>query len=161
MQGSSALFFTMNLIKLARHDRPRLSGLIKLYERVFEMEPFAVPPAEYLDTLLTNPGIIFIVAEEEEKIVGGLTAHVLHSVYFTSAEVYVYDLAVSEEQQRKGIGTQLMKALQEYCRQQGYREVFVQADRPDQHALNFYQKTGGLPEDVIHFTYPLNSTSTT
>jgi len=145
----------MNIIKLAQDDLPRLSGLIKLYERVFEMKPFPIPPAEYLNALLKNPGIIFFVAEAEGKIVGGLTAHVLHSVYFTSAEVYVYDLAVSEELQRKGIGTQLMTALQEYCRRQGYREVFVQADRPDQHALDFYQKTGGLPEDVIHFTYPL------
>lgn len=145
----------MNIIKLAQDDLPRLSGLIKLYERVFEMKPFPIPPAEYLNALLKNPGIIFFVAEAEGKIVGGLTAHVLYSVYFTSAEVYVYDLAVSEELQRKGIGTQLMTALQEYCRQQGYREVFVQADRPDQHALDFYQKTGGLPEDVIHFTYPL------
>jgi aminoglycoside 3-N-acetyltransferase I len=145
----------MNIIKLAQDDLPRLSGLIKLYERVFEMKPFAIPPAEYLNALLKNPGVIFFVAEDEGKIVEGLTAHVLHSVYFTSAEVYVYDLAVSEELQRKGIGTQLMKALREYCRQQGYREVFVQADRPDQHALDFYQKTGGLPEDVIHFTYPL------
>lgn len=148
-------FYTMNIIRLTEQDRPRLSGLIKLYEQVFEMKPFAVPPAEYLEALLKDPGIIFFVAEEQEKIVGGLTAHVLHSVYFASAEVYVYDLAVSAELQRKGIGSQLMTALQAYCRQQGYREVFVQADRPDQHALNFYQKTGGLPEDVIHFTYPL------
>ena len=45
----------------------------------------------------------------DNVVVGGLTAHVLPSAYSASAEVYIYDLGVKAEMQRKGIGTQAKK----------------------------------------------------
>ncbi|HLT07921.1 MAG TPA: GNAT family N-acetyltransferase [Cyclobacteriaceae bacterium] len=141
--------------KLTLSDLPALQALISLYEDVFEMQPCPLPGRGYLQKLLQREGLVFFVALQGEEVVGGLTAHVLPSVYYESAELYIYDLAVKAAYQRQGIGKQLVTALIDYGKQQGYREVFVQADVIDQHALDFYKATGGNPEEVVHFTYPL------
>ena len=116
-----------------------------------------MPANEYLLELLEDHSIIFYVAIADNLIVGGLTAHLLPSTYFRSAEVYIYDLAVKTLYQRKGIGSRLIASLQEYCKNLGMKEIFVQADVADQYAIDFYAKTGGIPERVIHFSYDLNN----
>lgn len=141
--------------KLGIGDLGGLTELINLYENVFEMAHFILPDAEYLQSLLEKESVIFYVAMIDKRIVGGLTAHILPSTYFPSSEVYLYDLAVETRFQRKGIGRQLINSLKEYCAGLGLKEVFVQADLEDQHALDFYQATGGIAESVVHFSYEL------
>ena len=141
--------------KLEIEDLSRLTELIKVYEETFEMEDFTLPAAQYLQSLLEKETVIFYVAIIDNRVVGGLTAHVLPSTYFPSSEVYIYDLAVRTEFQRKGIGRQLINSLKEYCANLRLKEVFVQADLEDRHALDFYQATGGIAESVVHFSYEL------
>ena len=141
--------------KLKIEDLGYLTELIKVYEEVFEMKNFTLPTAQYLQSLLEKETVIFYVAVIDKKVVGGLTAHVLPSTYFTSSEVYIYDLAVETEFQRKGIGRHLIKSLKEYCVSLGLKEVFVQADLEDRHAIDFYRATGGIAESVVHFSYKL------
>src|SRR5690606_6080430 len=144
----------MKIIKLNADDLACLRDLIRLYALVFN-EKVSLPSDAYLQKLLEQPSVFFFVAQKDGRVVGGLTAHVLPSVYFSSNEVYVYDLAVETALQRQGIGAALMKELQHYCRSQGFREVFLQADTVDDYALRFYGKIGGRREDVVHYTFPL------
>jgi ribosomal protein S18 acetylase RimI-like enzyme len=144
--------------KLSYEDLPVLTALIKVYEEVFEMKDFRMPSAGHLQSLLEKEHIIFFVALSGSQVIGGLTAYVLPSVYFESSEVYVYDLAVKTEYQRKGAGRTLIDELKTYCRNLGSKEIFVQADLEDQHAIDFYRATGGISEDVIHFSYGLHLT---
>ena len=127
--------------------------LIKLYENVFKMESFKYPSQSYLENMLKNDNIIFIVAKYREEIIGGLTAHILASTYFESNEVYVYDLAVHHDFQRIGIGTRLIEELKRISCVKGDKEIFLQADIGDEYAIDFYKKIGGIPEDVIHFSF--------
>jgi ribosomal protein S18 acetylase RimI-like enzyme len=131
-----------------------LKALVRLYAEVFETQSFTMPSAGYLQALLEKEHVMFFTALSGGEVVGGLTAYVLPSVYFEKSEIYIYDLAVATEYQRKGIGRQLINALKEYCKEAG-REIFVQADIEDQHAIDFYKATGGRSEDVIHFSYDL------
>lgn len=141
--------------KLETEDLGHLTKLIKVYEEVFEMENFTLPTAQYLQSLLEKETVIFYVAMIDKKVFGGLTAHVLPSTYFLSSEVYIYDLAVETEFQRKGIGRQLTSSLKEYSASLQLKGVFVQADLEDQHAIDFYQATGGIAESVVPFSYEL------
>jgi ribosomal protein S18 acetylase RimI-like enzyme len=141
--------------KLETGDLDHLTELIKVYEEVFEMEDFALPAAQYLQSLLERETICFYAAILDKKVGGGLTAHVLPSTYFPSSEVYIYDLAVRTKFQRKGIGRKLINSLKEYCAGLRLKEVFVQADLEDRHALDFYRATGGIAENVVHFSYEL------
>jgi ribosomal protein S18 acetylase RimI-like enzyme len=141
--------------KLETGDLGCLTELVKLYEEVFEMKDFTLPEAQYLQSLLEKETVIFYAAMLDNKVIGGLTAHILPSTYFPSSEVYIYDLAVQTEFQRKGIGRQLISSLKEYCASLRLKEIFVQADLEDQHALDFYRATGGIAESVMHFSYAL------
>ncbi len=145
----------VSIQKLTATDVDKLSALIDVYEIVFEMNDFKKPERAYLQTLLNEKTLVFLVALQNKAVIGGLTAHLLPSTYFASSLVYIFDLAVQTQFQRKGIGRKLLNALQEYCTALGIPEVFVQADLEDQHALEFYRATGGTAESVIHFTYNL------
>ena len=127
--------------------------LIKLYENVFEMEPFTYPSHDYLKKILKNENTIIMVAKYKEEIIAGLTAHQLASTYIEANEVYVYDLAVHQDFQRKGIGTKLIEELKKISCNKGDKEIFLQADIADKYAIEFYKKIGGVPENVVHFSF--------
>lgn len=131
-------------------------SLIDLFEEVFEMKDFRMPERGHLDKVLRSNGFqAWVALNESSEVVGGLTAYELQQYYSGRPLVYIYDLAVKSALQRRGIGTQLIDAINEYCQKTGVEEVFVQADRVDQHAVDFYRKTGATEEDVLHFYYDL------
>ncbi len=157
MSGIFLPDMNIEIRKLESTDAHKLSELVDLYEDVFEMEKFKKPSLDYFEKMLSESSVIVFIAEKDGKIIGGMTAHILHSTYFESAYVYVYDLAVKGEFQRQGVGTKLMEKIKDYSRKLGFDEVFLQADKVDKYAVDFYTKIGGLPEDdVIHFAFPLN-----
>ena len=141
--------------KLSREDLNLFKELILLFEDVFEMKDFRAPGDRHLLKVLSTSGFFVFVASANGKVVGGLTAYTLEQYYSTRPLVYIYDLAVATQLQRKGIGSMLMSAITSHCREMGMEEVFVQADDVDLHALEFYRHTGGNAESVVHFTYPL------
>jgi aminoglycoside 3-N-acetyltransferase I len=141
--------------KIGPQDLVIFQKLILLLLENFNME---IPPAaseSYLKDLLARPEFIVYVAMQGNEPIGGLTAYELPMYYSGYSEVYIYDIAVIPEFLRKGIGTQLISSLNEYCRQHGIKEIFVDADERDEHAVRFYQATGGEAMKVIHFTYPV------
>ncbi len=145
----------LEILKVSIDDVNLFKELLAVFEEVFEMVNFKIPDDEYLSRLIKNPMFMIYVARLDKKVIGGLTAYILPSYYFKSAEVYVYDLAIKSKHQRKGFGKQLMFLLKKDCKAMGFKEVFVQADLVDTHAVDFYRATGGTPESVIHFYYPL------
>lgn len=145
----------VEIFKLEPHDASTFQKLVGVFAEVFDMPPFAIPAPEYLQHLLRTPSFFAHVATVSGEVVGGITCYVLNQYYSTSSYVYVFDLAVHPRYQRQGLGSRLMAAVSDYSRTLGAEEVFVQADDEDVHALEFYRSTGGIPEKVTHFNYPL------
>ena len=143
----------INVKQLSVADTALTQQLFTLLQQVFEMDTVGILTETYLKTLLTNPSFIVFAAFQKNEIVGGLTAYVLPMYCTEHAEVYIYDIAVAPQFQRKGIGKRLLAAIKEYSRQNGIRGVFVQADEADEHALDFYRAAGGSEERVRHFTF--------
>lgn len=127
--------------------------LIDLFAEVFEEPVKAAPGDYYLARLLGNKDFVAIVAMDGDRVVGGLTAYVMHLYNGEYAEAYIYDIAVKNECQRKGIGKMLIDALAEYCRENKIELMFVEAHEEDQHAVAFYHKAGGKAEKVVHFNF--------
>jgi ribosomal protein S18 acetylase RimI-like enzyme len=146
----------VKLKKLEIEDVSLFVQLIKVFELEFETEDLQIPNTDYLRRLLENKNFYVFVAVLNNMVVGGLTAYQLQQYYSTSPIVYIYDVAVQKEFQRQGIGKELMSKFLIYCREIGIEEVFVQADKVDAHALKFYSATGGVPQEVVHFSYPLS-----
>ncbi len=144
-------------IKLLSHQEPdEFITMIRLFEDVFEMENFVMPEKRHLEALLQKPGFMAVAAKDGNKTIGAMTVYTLDQYYSTKPLAYIYDLAVLQAYQRKGVGKKLIAFIKEHCTQLGYEEVFVQADRPDKHALDFYRATApSNEEDVLHFYYTL------
>lgn len=141
--------------KLNKSDLPEFIQLIKVFEDVFEMKGFVMPPQEHLQQLLSDEKfIVFVALDEKNNVVAGLTAYTLVQYYSTKPLAYIFDLAVATHLQRKGIGKRLITGINKYCRDAGMEEVFVQADKVDEYALDFYRKNNPTDEeDVSHFYF--------
>src|ERR1700730_15548228 len=61
-------------------------------------------------------------------------------------EMFLYELGVDKAHQRKGIGTELVKALEEVARSQGCYGMWVLADDDNAAAGSTYRKAGGEAE---------------
>ncbi len=98
--------------RLTCGDRDLAKRLFVMMAEVFEEECDHLSD-HYLDRLLSREDFWAFAAFAGDEIVGGLTAHTLPMTRSESSEIFIYDLAVREDQQRKGIGRQLMMALRE------------------------------------------------
>jgi aminoglycoside 3-N-acetyltransferase I len=145
----------ITLKKLSNLDSKDFVALLKVFEDAFEMENFVVPNEKYLQNILRKADFMVFVILLENQIIGGLTAYHLHSYYEQSSEIYIYDLAIKMEYQRKGYGKMLISYLKDYCKANDIEEIFVQAEIEDTHAVDFYHTTGGIAADVVHFSYPI------
>ncbi len=144
------------IIKLTSKDLDKFEELICIFEEVFEMKNFNLPDKKHLQQLLAKESFLVFVALVNNKVIGGLTTYNLEQYYSEKSSVYIYDLAVKKEFQRQGVGRSLIASLNSYCEKIGMKEVFVQADLEDSHAIEFYRSTGGIEEKVVHFSYRMN-----
>jgi len=140
--------------QLAKNDLANFQKVLLLFEEVFEMENFSMPEDTHLQGLLAKPDFAVFAAFQEDQVVGALTVYVLEQYYSTKLLAYIFDLAVATQLQRQGIGKKLIAAVRQHYQALGFEEVFVQANREDTHAVNFYRKTEpSEEEDVLHFNY--------
>jgi len=141
---------------LQSHNLEELKELISVFENVFEMKNFTLPNENHLQELLEKETFFAVIAKINNKIIGGLTIYVLDQYYSHKPLAYLYDLAVLTNYQRKGVGKSLITFTNNYCRQKGFEEVFVQADKVDDYAIDFYRSTKPTNEEqVMHFYYKL------
>lgn len=146
----------MEIRKLTGNDINAFIELILVFEDVFEMRNFSLPKREHLLKLLVQPEFIVFAAIEDNAVVGGLTAYTLAQYYSEKPLAYIYDLAVRRSHQRQGIGKRLIAEMNTYCLENGFEEVFVQADKVDDYAIDFYRLTKPTnEEEVVHFYYTL------
>jgi ribosomal protein S18 acetylase RimI-like enzyme len=85
--------------------------------------------------------------------VGGEPAGFVSGVELThpdkGTEMFLYELAVDERFQRRGIGRQLTQALLDLARQRGCYGMWVLTDADNEAALRTYRSTG-VEEESSH-----------
>lgn len=92
--------------------------------------------------LAEDQNSIFLVAEEEGKLIGGCgLTHVLN-------EGDIHNVMVASAYRRKGIGTTLLKnLLEEGCRQ-GIREFTLEVRVSNEAAIRVYERLGFVSEGI-------------
>jgi aminoglycoside 3-N-acetyltransferase I len=138
--------------RLTAGDRDSASKLFDLVTAVFAEERGQLSDT-YIDRLLGRDDFWAIAAFMNDDVVGGVTAHTLPMTKAEFSEVFIYDFAVRQDLQRRGIGRQLMASLREAIGAAGIRSIFVAADDEDVHALEFYRALGGSPGPVTIFSF--------
>ena len=144
--------------QLTPSDVGALKDLLRVFGDAFEdVETYqgAVPPDDYLQSLLATPHFIAVVARHGGEVIGGLAAYELKKFERDRREIYIYDLAVGSAHRRKGVARGLIDELKRIARQRGAYVIYVQADRGDSPAIALYQSCG-TKEDVHHFDILVN-----
>jgi aminoglycoside 3-N-acetyltransferase I len=147
---------SITILQLTAAHTDFFAALVQLFQDVFETGKVLLTQQQHLRQLVNDPRFIVLTAIQSNKVIGGLTAHVLNSYTTEKPSVYLYDIAVLPEWQRQGIGRQLVASLLQACKKEGYAEVFVQAEADDKNAIHFYRSTpisGKL--NATHFYYHL------
>ena len=143
----------MSILKLKENDFQDYRRLMNLFANEFEdKKSYAEnpPPDKYVEKMLSDENLIFLVEKRSESIVGGLVAYTLNKFEQQRSEVYIYDLAVDSSFRRQGIATKLINALKPIAREKGAWVIFVQADCGDEPAIKLYESLG-KKEEVLHF----------
>ena len=139
--------------RLQAGDESLFAELVKLFNVEFENPDVDYVNIENIKSLLSKPDFVCFVALSENHVVGGLTGYALKMYAQAGSTMYLYDMAVANAYQRKGIGSKLVTELKTYCAQNGIGDMYVQADVIDDHAIAFYKTLGGEPAEVVHFSF--------
>lgn len=142
----------MRVRRLSAGERDVARRLFALMAEVFGEGGEALSGA-YVDRLLGREDFWAVAAFEGDDPIGGLTAHTLPMTRSESAEIFIFDIAVHADHQRRGVGRQLVTLLREEAARAGIDTVFVPADNDDEHALDFYRALGGASSAVTLFTF--------
>jgi aminoglycoside 3-N-acetyltransferase I len=106
---------------------------------------------------LADPANLLVVAFWGEEACGFATAHRLQRVDRRRAEVLLYEIAVADSYQRRGIGAALVEEINRWAAGVGADEVWVLAEGDDDRAQAFYRAIGGQPDErgAMMFTFPV------
>ncbi|MEL6866683.1 MAG: GNAT family N-acetyltransferase [Bacteroidota bacterium] len=141
--------------QLDEGDAKYMQALVQLFQEVFELAHREELSIEQCQSLLAKSDFIVWVVFDGSELVGGVTAFELPMYKGDKAELFVYDLAVHPDHQRRGLGRRLMRALMDLGRLRGIPTLFVDADEEDTHALDFYRALGGEEVAVRQYTWQL------
>ncbi|MGA9996179.1 MAG: GNAT family N-acetyltransferase [Pyrinomonadaceae bacterium] len=104
---------------------------------------------------LSNSQNHLIVAEVNGELAGFLLGYALHRVDSSRSMMFLYEIDVAEQFQRRGVGRALVEELDRTCREQGFLKMFVLTNESNLPAVSLYQTTGGRrgEDDEALFVY--------
>jgi ribosomal protein S18 acetylase RimI-like enzyme len=89
---------------------------------------------------------VFLIAFDGERPVGFLRGTELGQLKSQRKQMFLYEIAVSDDRRRQGVGAALIRRLLDRCRESGFEEVFVFTDPANEAAVRLYRSTGAVTE---------------
>ncbi len=125
-------------------ERNDLAKCGEIYAKAFPAEHWGIDwtaenAAEYLQDFFEQKRFIGYVYEENNIISGCIFA--LCRLSGSKQEIYINEMAVLPELQGRGIGTQLLDAVKEYCKENGLAGIVLYTSEYAP-AAGFYRKNG-------------------
>jgi ribosomal protein S18 acetylase RimI-like enzyme len=111
-------------------------GVIALWREAFPDAPGHNDPATDIARKLDVQRELFFVAVVEEKVIGTAMAG------YDGHRGWVYYVAVSDDHRRKGVGTALMRRVEEALPMIGCRKLNLQVRAENEAVIDFYRSLG-------------------
>ena len=109
--------------------------------------------AAYLKDYYEAGKFVGFVLEEEGRVEGALFAH--EKIWWNNSELYIDEMFISPDVQRKGYGSMLIRAAEEYVKEHKLAGLTLSTNKYAP-APNFYRKNGFNDNEVIMFMYKEN-----
>jgi GNAT superfamily N-acetyltransferase len=132
------------------NDALSVTGLVRElqhYERGLEAS-LAEPTGAFAERCLarliadTQTDGIMLVAVEDERVVGYIAGAAQHNMQEASAYFYVMDVSVAETMRGQGIGTDLMRAMEDFARQHGHTRLMIGVLASNVRVHQLYRRLG-------------------
>jgi len=107
----------------------------------------------YAAQLLANPLNFLVVAEHKQHPVGFVWGYLLQRLDREKHQFFVYEVDVSPDARRQGVGTSLMNFIAVYTKEHSLMEAFVLADSENVAAHGLYESTGATKAEDISFVF--------
>ena len=130
-------------IKIRPFSEADTDSVAALWRRVYPHAPAWNVPEEDIQRKLAVQRELFLVAELDAEIVGTAMAG------YDGHRGWVYYLVVSPEHRRRGIGTALMRRVEEELARLGCPKLNLQVRASNEEVVAFYEKLGYKIEERI------------
>ena len=119
-------------MKIQRMTPQHLDGALKI-----ENECFSHPwTRENLENELNNPTSVFYAALENDGVIGYIGMSTVID------EGYIFNVAVTESQRKKGIGSALISEIVTYCKKNNFVFITLEVRQSNQKAISLYSHFG-------------------
>ncbi|QKI90148.1 GNAT family N-acetyltransferase [Thiomicrorhabdus xiamenensis] len=133
-------------ISIQHAQRQNIAQMTELLRILFSIEAdFEFAPEKHrsaLQKIIEQPDCGALVALDGDELIGMCTAQWVYSTATGQKSAWIEDVIVHPEYQGKGIGTQLMNALKEWCRENGCNRMQLVYDLENRPAIDFYRNQG-------------------
>lgn len=134
-----------------KNDVPAMVGLLA---QLFALEPdFVFDPERQKEGLRlmlgADPSRRVWVAKVGRRVVGMCTAQTIISTAEGGEAAVIEDVVVDRMFRHRGIGRELLGAVDRWARRRGIRRLQLLADRWNSSALNFYSHQSWLPTRLV------------
>ena len=100
-----------------------------------------------VETFLKNGTAIVFAAIEGKMLAGWVWCHQIHRL--DGARIHIAEIAVAEEWHRRGVGSKLIDAAEQYAAENGYNAIDLLVTSSNLNAVCFYEKAGFKPERYL------------
>ncbi len=133
----------LNIESATHSDIPALG---KLLQQLFDIEAdfyFDAQKTERaLQQLIADARSCVLVARDRNKAIGMCSAQLVISTAEGAYSAWVEDVVIDHQYRNKGVGKQLLNAIEIWAKEQGATRLQLLADMQNQPALNFYRRNG-------------------
>jgi RimJ/RimL family protein N-acetyltransferase len=129
---------------LQESDIPELEIMFTQYnpgDELMEYNP------EQIKKFLTEKQNIAFVAKLNNKVVGCIYGYALMMIDEVEKEFFIYGFDIHPEHHSKGYGTEFMKCVLNWAKDNGFRESYVMTDSSNHAACRGYEKAGMEQDD--------------
>ncbi|WP_372806802.1 N-acetyltransferase family protein [Pontiella sp.] len=126
-----------------KDDVPAMAELLRqLFALEIDFTADYATQKQGLDLLLDRPNTAIFVAERKEQVIGMCTVQIHVSTAKGREVGVVEDVVVDIAHRGKGVGSALLRALEDWAAERGLARLQLLADRDNHPALGFYRRQG-------------------
>jgi len=96
----------------------------------------------WIEDAISNPKGCCFIAEEKGKMVGYTSGLEKEMQYRKGRYFEIVNIGLIPEAREKGLGKKLLKAIEEWAKDNGYNKIYLSCYAKNSKALTFYDKQG-------------------
>lgn len=108
----------------------------------------------YLEEMKNSDALMLRLVTEDNSTIGFIVGRlVAGGVVETQIEAEIYNIAVTENERRKGCGQKLFDAFRDACQHREAANIWLEVRESNQKAINFYEKNGFTRVQTRNYFY--------